>query len=75
MIILENEKSLLYARITIFALPRISRRTLKACRTQRPAVIAFVVAIAGIMLPAISGQAQSVSSELVITNWTNNTNA
>ena len=28
--------------------------TLNACKTQRPAVMALVVAIAGIMLPAIS---------------------
>lgn len=28
--------------------------TLKACRTQSPAVMAFVVAMAGMMLPAIS---------------------
>ena len=39
---------------TIFALVRSSRMTLKACSTQRDAVIALVVAIAGIILPAIS---------------------
>ena len=41
------------SRKTILALLRSSRITLKAWRTQRLAVIALVVAIAGMMLPAI----------------------
>lgn len=39
---------------TFFALCRSPRMTLNACITQRPAVIAFVVAIAGMIFPAIS---------------------
>lgn len=40
--------------LTILAWARSSLRTLNACRTQRPAAMAFVVAIAGMILPAIS---------------------
>ena len=41
------------SRKTIRALPRSSRNTLKACMTHKAAVMALVVAMAGMMLPAI----------------------
>ena len=41
------------SRYIILARPYSSFSTLKACNTQRPATIALVVAIAGMILPAI----------------------
>src|SRR5690349_15878051 len=40
-------------RKIVRASERVDFMTLKACRTQRPAVMALVVAMAGMMLPAI----------------------
>lgn len=39
-------------------------RTLRAWMTMRPAMIAFVVAIAGMMFPAISGHEPAIKTKL-----------
>lgn len=41
-------------KLTILAFQSSSRIALNACKTHKLAVIAFVVAIAGMMFPAIS---------------------
>lgn len=43
--------------------------TLNACKTHRLAVIAFVVAIAGMMLPAISTLGEPCVREMAATTY------
>ena len=50
-------------RPTIRAFSSFRCMTLNACSTQRPAIMAFVVAIAGIMFPAISARCQRVQTQ------------
>ena len=49
-----------FTRKILRAFPKSSRSTLNACNTQSPAVMAFVVAIAGMILPASSAECQHV---------------
>lgn len=55
--------------LTILAFPSSPLMALKACKTHKLAVIAFVVAIAGIIFPAIS-VIHLVSNALAMTKIT-----